>query len=99
MALPKSTEARVYYRSAKQRLEDAIVLERADRMTGAVYLGGYGIECILKAMILDILTTRPRQTMLKEFRGGRAHNYDWLREQYVSKAVYGSLRRSIGIFC
>jgi hypothetical protein len=86
MALPKFTEAQVYYRSAKQRLEDALVLERADRLTGAVYLGGYGIECILKAMILDILATRPRRAMLKEFRGGRAHSYDWLREQYVSKS-------------
>ena len=83
MALPKSSEARIFYRSAKQRLEDALILDQHSRGTGAVYLAGYGVECILKALILDSLTARGRAQMLKDFRGQRAHNFDWLRMEYV----------------
>ena len=36
-----------------QRYEDAQILLRADRTTGAVYLAGYGIKCILKALVLS----------------------------------------------
>jgi hypothetical protein len=86
MALPAAREARTYYRCAKQRFDDAIVLNRAAHRTGAVYLAGYGIECILKALILSILASGPREAMLKDFRGNLAHNYDWLREQYLTRS-------------
>ena len=56
MAVPASSEARLYYRCAFQRQEDAQILLRADRTTGAVYLAGYGRECILKALVLSALT-------------------------------------------
>jgi hypothetical protein len=46
MAVPASSEARLYYRCAFQRQEDAQILLRADRTTGAVYLAGYAIGCI-----------------------------------------------------
>ena len=52
MAIPASIEARLYYRCAFQRHEDAQILLRADHTTGAVYLAGYGVECILKALVL-----------------------------------------------
>jgi len=83
MGLPKTNEARIFYRSAKQRLEDAILLDEYDRGTGAIYLAGYGVECILKALILDSLAAKPRTQMLKDFRGQRAHNFDWLRMEYL----------------
>jgi len=60
MDIPASPEARLYYRSAFPRYEDAQILLRADRTTGAVYLAGYGIECILKALVLSILTPAGR---------------------------------------
>ncbi len=83
MAVPASIEARLYYRCAFQRYEDAQVLLRADHATGAVYLAGYGIECILKALVLSDLVPAIRMQMLHSFRGTRAHDYEWLRTRYL----------------
>ena len=82
MPLPNAEEARPFYRSSLQRFEDARFLLEAGRTTGAVYLAGYGVECILKALILSALPAGGRQAMLSQFRGARAHSYDWLRTRY-----------------
>ena len=83
MGLPEFTESRRFYRSAKQRFEDADFLLEGGRSTGAVYLAGYGVECMLKALILSCLSsTARRREMLAEFRGAAAHNYDWLKARY-----------------
>ncbi len=37
--------------ASRRRLEDAEALHRQKRWHGAVYLGGYTIECSLKALI------------------------------------------------
>jgi len=79
MAIPASIEARLYYRCAFQRHEDAQILLRADHTTGAVYLAGYGIECMLKALVLSAVAPAARTEMLNSFRGARAHDYEWLR--------------------
>lgn len=83
MAVPASIEARLYYRCVFQRYEDAQILLRADHTTGAVYLAGYGIECMLKALVLSDLAPAARTEMLNSFRGARAHDYEWLRTQYL----------------
>lgn len=83
MAMPTSIEARLFYRSALNRHDDAVVLLSADHTTGAVYLVGYGIECILKALILEGLAPDARKGMLAAFRGARAHDFGWLRTQYL----------------
>ncbi|SIO59831.1 HEPN domain-containing protein [Singulisphaera sp. GP187] len=85
MAVPISIEARLYYRCAFQRYDDAQVLLRADHTTGAVYLAGYGIECILKALVLSELAPTARAELLNSFRGSRAHEYDWLRTRYLKQ--------------
>jgi hypothetical protein len=85
MAIPASIEARLFYRCAFLRHEDAQILLRADRTTGAVYLAGYGIECILKALVLSAVAPAARPEMLKSFRGARAHDFEWLRAQYLEK--------------
>jgi hypothetical protein len=82
MAVPGSSEARLYYRCARHRHEDALVLQKNERTTGAVYLAGYGVECIIKALILEGLAPAARKDMLESFRGARAHDYEWLRTQY-----------------
>lgn len=84
MAMPNSFEARLYYRCAFQRYEEAQVLLRADYTTGAVYLAGYGIECILKALVLMSVPASARPDTLRSFRGGRAHEYEWLRDEYLT---------------
>ena len=82
MAQPGDPEARLYYRCAFLRFEDAQILLRADHTTGAVYLAGYGVECILKALVLMAVPLRDRPAMLLSFRGAKAHDYEWLRSQY-----------------
>lgn len=52
--------------------------------TGAVYLAGYAIECILKALVLDAATDVKRAEVLSTFRGNLAHDYEWLRTRYLS---------------
>ena len=82
MGVPSSIEARRFYRCAEQRLEDAQILLRSERTTGAVYLAGYGIECILKSLILSVVAPGRTESVLQSFRGRRAHDYEWLRQQY-----------------
>jgi HEPN domain-containing protein len=83
MGIPGSIEARLFYRCAFLRHEDAQVLLRAEHTTGAVYLAGYGIECILKALLLSALAPASRSSMLQTFRGARAHDFEWLRTHYL----------------
>jgi HEPN domain-containing protein len=84
MGVPSSPEARRFYRCAIQRYEEARVLRKADLTTGAVYLAGYAIECILKALILDAVPRAKRAATLSSFRGNLAHDYEWLRSKYLS---------------
>ena len=84
MATPDSPDARIYYRCAFQRYEEAEVLFKAAFTTGAVYLAGYGIECILKALVLMAVPTGSRSDILKSFRGSKAHEYEWLRSLYLT---------------
>jgi HEPN domain-containing protein len=83
MATPQDPDARKYYRSAFQRLEDAEFLLEARRTTGAVYLAGYGVECILKVLILSRTAPAKKAGRLASFRGARAHDYEWLKERYA----------------
>ena len=84
MAVPSSDDARLYYRCAIQRFEEAEVLLDAEKPTGAVYLAGYGIECILKALVLMAVPSRNRREVMNSFRGGQGHDYEWLKTQYVT---------------
>jgi HEPN domain-containing protein len=52
MGLPHSRGARLFYRAALHRYDDAALLLEAGRTTGAVYLAGYTVECMLKALVL-----------------------------------------------
>lgn len=83
MSLPQAEEARLYYRVAKQRFDDGLFLLEGDRTTAAVYLAGYGVECMLKALVLAHLPPKKRQEMLKSFRGPRGHDFDWLKKQLM----------------
>ncbi len=82
MAMPSSPNARLFYRAAKQRFEDAEFLLDVERTTAAVYLAGYSVECILKALILAVVPRAQEAEILAIFRGARAHDYDWLLRLY-----------------
>lgn len=78
MAIPNSPNARLFYRAAKQRYDDALLLLQLQRTTGAVYLAGYSVECMLKALILESVPRGQETVILTQFRGQQAHNPDWL---------------------
>lgn len=84
MASPLSVDARLFYRCAFQRYEESQVLFEANYTTGAVYLAGYGIECILKALVLMSAPAGERLETLKSLRGNKAHEYEWLRSLYLT---------------
>jgi hypothetical protein len=44
-------DRRIQLGASRRRREDAEVLHQANRWTGAIYMGGYAIECSLKALI------------------------------------------------
>lgn len=86
MAVPADPLARRYYRAALERLADAdALLNSTDRTTASVYLGGYAVEFILKALIVSQAKPALREAVVAEFRGTKAHSFQWLRERY-SKA-------------
>lgn len=82
MAIPESKEARRFHRCAQQRYSEAEVLLRAGYTTGAVYLAGYGVECMLKALILATTPIHETTAVLSTFRGTKAHDYGSLKERY-----------------
>ncbi len=84
MGLPHVQEARSFYQSAKQRFENAEFLLEAERTTGAIYLAGYSVECMLKALILSTVPPDQRVERLASFRGARAHDFDWLKAKYFA---------------
>lgn len=81
MGVPRDKDAKRFYRAAGQRLEDATFLRDAARTTAAVYLAGYCVECMWKALIVTQAGPK-KDEVLDLFRGASAHNYDWLRSIY-----------------
>ncbi len=80
--MPTAPEARFFYRAAQQRLEDAQVLLAGGRTTGAVYMAGYAVECMLKALLLAQSADRARKMLLRSFRGVKAHDFESLKLRY-----------------
>lgn len=83
MPPPADPDARRFYQAAVQRLADARALLKVDRPTGAVYLGGYSVECVLKALILTHTSRGRRAGVVATFRGTAAHDFGWLRTRYL----------------
>jgi hypothetical protein len=84
MGTPTDPDARRFYRAAGQRLEDArATLENTERTTAAVYLAGYCVECMWKALILSQVPPDKKDEVLEQFTGAKAHNFEWLRTLYT----------------
>ena len=84
MAIPRSKEARRFYRAAVARREEADCLIRSGFTTGAVYLTGYANECVLKALILAATPASGEAAQLANFRGQQGHSLTWLRGAYAA---------------
>ena len=83
MGMPRDKDAKRFYIAARRRLDDAKALLAADHTTdhttGSMYLAGYTVECMLKALIIAQATSTRKPEVLSEFRGSGAHNFDRLR--------------------
>jgi hypothetical protein len=72
-------DARRFLRAALKRHEEAGFLLEAGFTTASVYLGGYAVECALKALILSNEPVQRNAATLSSFRGAVAHDFYWLR--------------------
>jgi len=62
--------------ASRRRLEDAVVLHNQKRCTGAIYLGGYAIECALKSLICyeERKNNFKDTTVFQKVQGASLHN-------------------------
>src|SRR5437868_128618 len=80
MSMPRDVDARKYYRTAIQRLREAeLIFGKLGLSSAAVYLAGYSVECILKALLLHMATETDRGTLLGSLRHDLGHNLRRLR--------------------
>jgi hypothetical protein len=69
----RSYRARAYYDASHARFQEAqFLLERGNFPTGAVDLAGYGVECILKAVILESARDEKRRKQIVDSFAGQA---------------------------
>ena len=87
MGMPRDKDAKRFYIAARRRLDDARALfaadDTTDHMTGSMYLAGYTVECMLKALIIAQTTSTRKPEVLLEFRGRSGHNLERLRDRYL----------------
>jgi hypothetical protein len=80
MAPPQDVDARKYYRAAQQRmLEAEIILDKAELPAASIYLAGYAIESMLKALILARTAVNHRPEVRRSLREDLGHNLRRLR--------------------
>jgi HEPN domain len=84
MAMPRSKDARLYYRCADKRRVEASILIKAAQPTGAVYLAGYVVECMLKALNIEAQPGNLQGSRLEELKR-IGHNLTRLLELYRQK--------------
>ena len=73
------TSSRDFQKAAAQRLLAAEALLRAKLPLDALYIGGYTIECSLKALILELTSVPKRaETLGKISSGAKMHRPDIL---------------------
>jgi len=95
------SSSRQFLKVARQRLSTAEFLLRQKYNLDAMYLGGYAIECSLKALILEATAAANRQaTLAKITRGASMHEVETLKAvlnglgQRIPLEIVKRLRRS-----
>ena len=88
MALPTDTDVRKYYRVAMQRLDEARqILMNLELAAAAIYLTGYAVECMLKALVLSHTPRVARKRMLQSLKDDFGHNLRRLRAEIIARGV------------
>jgi hypothetical protein len=63
------------------------MLEKLDRPKAAVYLAGYAIECMLKALLVVVTPLPERRDVLRSFRSAQGHDLQWLGDRLRANRV------------
>jgi hypothetical protein len=93
MGTPRDMDARRFYLAGGRRKDDGRNLfTHDDSIRGAVYISGYSVECMLKALII-VQAGKNKDDVIAEFRGGGAHNFDRLRDLFRKQG--GSFPRQV----
>jgi HEPN domain-containing protein len=88
MATRRFKEVVRFERASAGRFEEAqFLLHEGGFTTAAVYLAGYAVECILKALILSNEPEARHGGTLSTFRGASAHALEWLCERLAERSV------------
>jgi hypothetical protein len=85
--MPEAQTADQYINVADARITDARALFDAKRYEGAFYLSGYGVECSLKALLLDRTTVAQYPKMLRFCRGKSGHELNKIKERLRKRGV------------
>ena len=75
MATPKDNDARKFWRLAKQRLTEAKQVLQIQLWALAEYVGGYAVECSLKALVLGVTPENERP------KAGEA-TIEWMKTEF-----------------
>ncbi|HVS36652.1 MAG TPA: HEPN domain-containing protein [Gemmataceae bacterium] len=96
--LTKAATVRKFRQAARQRLTTAEFLLRHRMYLDAKYLGGYGIECALKALIFRRTPDRAFAAMFKRLTSGKkAHDYEALKGILKSSPINQSIPASLAV--
>jgi hypothetical protein len=87
--MPEAQSSTDYLQVANDRIDDAgaLLREGGRRYSGAFYLCGYGVECSLKALLLERSTTAQRPKLLKSFRGKIGHSLEEIKKRLRGRGV------------
>jgi HEPN domain-containing protein len=79
---------RKFLRAAKQRFASAKLLLEAGLPLDSAYLGGYVVECALKALILRRTSVSRREAAASEIcRGAAGHDLELLKKRLKDRGV------------
>ena len=76
-------EVRRFWRVAQERYDDAEFLIGEERARAAVYIGGYCVECSLKALIVAATPEARIADAVEGWKRGGGHDLEGLMRQYV----------------
>lgn len=92
----QSPDVLLFPRIASARAEEAAQLLQSGLSQAAVYLGGYEVECLLKALLLTATRPADRALVPDEFRGQGGHNPVYLLGRY-SESVGAAPPRPVAL--
>jgi hypothetical protein len=52
-------------------------------------MAGYGVECILKALLLSTIPVAYQKDQMEQFKGRIGHDFGWLKGEYIKRGGAG----------